>query len=346
MLDIHWGISPRASVLRPLRPAAGRPLSHTSGLWRVSVSGEPGRGGGEFVLKAQLTAEALRPVAFHVIKRQVMEVCARQGIPVAVAVPALDGAPAVLRDGIGCELLPLLPGTAHQAVTPARAREIVAAGLGLRSVLDGLPEQVVRALAPYPVDPLVAQPCWRAALEDALGRLGPMAARRPDGWGRLVSGALRELERAGPLLERLTEAGEQAAGGTAVVHGDLHHRHFLFGEADRHRITGVLDFDNLRVDDRLLDLAWTAASAGRVAGGRAARREGARAFVRAAEGAGLLAPGEAGLLMPRLLAYAVPIVVDIAQDVLERDILDDLWAEYLDLLSPARMADTHALLTQ
>ncbi|TLS47549.1 aminoglycoside phosphotransferase family protein [Streptomyces montanus] len=346
VVETHWGVTLGSAVPRPLASASGeRPLSHTSGLWRVSPPW--GRDGERtaFVFKAQLNAAAIRPLDFHVLKRRIMEICAEQGVPVAVAVPAVDGSPVVRRDGVDCELAPLLPGTARRTLTSAQAAGVASTGLTLRSVLDGLSDSLVQALEPYPVDPLVEEERWQVALDDALGRLLPLAVHRTDEWGRVIAPVLRQLEHCKPLLDRFVAADGDAARNTSVVHGDLHRHHFLFDELREDRVSAVLDFDNLRLGNRLLDLAWIARTADHVAGTRAVRQRSTTAFVKAAESAGLLGPGETRLLMPTLMAYAVPVVVDIAKDILERDILDDLWIEYLDLLSPAHMTETHALLT-
>lgn len=345
VLETHWGVPSGAASLRPLASAPGeRPLSHTAGLWRVDVSRQPEAKGPVRVFKAQLNAAAHRPPEFHVLKRRVMELCAGHGIPVAVAVPAGDGSPIVRYDDVDCELAPMLPGTARRAPTPAQASAVVTTGLALRSVLDGLPEDVVRALAPHPVAALVEEERWQVALDDALERLLPLAERRTDEWGHVITPVLRQLERARPLLERSRTVGGDVARYTDVLHGDLHRHHFLFDDTAEDRVTALLDFDNLHVGNRLLDLAWTAATAGRVAGDHSTQRCMADRFLRAAGTSGLLRRGEARLLMPLLMTHTLPVVVDIAKDILERDLLDDIWIEYLDLLSPARMAAVHALL--
>ncbi|MDX2938371.1 phosphotransferase enzyme family protein [Streptomyces ipomoeae] len=346
IVETQWGVPPASAVLRPLASASGeRLLSHTSGLWRIDLPWGPGGEQAAFVFKAQLNAAAIRPPEFHELKRRIMDICAGHGIPVPAAVPAVDGSVVVRQGGVDCELTPMLPGTARRSLTPAQASGVATTGLALRSVLDHLPDNMVTALQPYPVNPLVEEERWQVALDDALGRLLPLAGHRTDEWGRLIAPVLRQLQRCKPLLDRFAAMEADAARDASVVHGDLHRHHFLFDDDREDRVTAVLDFDNLRLGDRLLDLAWIAGTVGRVAGTWAVRQRSTAAFVRAAEGSGLLAPGEARLLMPTLLAYAVPVVVDIAKDILERNILDDLWIEYLDLLSPARMAETHTLLT-
>lgn len=346
VVETHWDVPPASVALRPLASAAEEPLlSHTSQLWRIDLPYGPAGEHAAFVFKAQLNTAAIRSPEFHGLKRRIMEICAGHGIPVPLAVPAVDGSAVVRQDGVDCELAPMLPGTAHRSLTPGQADGVTATGLALRSALDRLPDSMVAALRAHPVNPLVEEERWQVALDDALGRLLPLAGNRTDEWGRLIAAVLRQLQRCKPLLDQFAAVEAGAARDVSVVHGDLHRHHFLFDDAREDRITAVLDFDNLRLGDRLLDLAWIAGTAGRVAGTWNVRQRSTATFAQAAESAGLLAPGEKCRLMPTLLAYAVPVVVDIAKDILDRDILDDLWTEYLDLLSPARMAETHALLT-
>ncbi|NEA69005.1 phosphotransferase, partial [Streptomyces sp. SID12488] len=153
-----------------------------------------------------------------------------------------------------------------------------------------------------------------------------------------------------PLLRATAGALPVSPERRAVVHGDLHHHHFLLaddpaGPAGRARVTAVLDFDNLHVGDRLLDLAWVAETAGRAGGAPGAARDALGHFRTAARGAGLIDGTDLPLLMPVLIAHAVPVLVDIAKDILERDLLAPAWLSYFELLDTERRLRLHRLLT-
>ena len=343
VLRTAWGLTD--PVVRPFDSDGGVPLSHTAGLWRVTTAADPVR-----VFKVQLDAATARGRAFAPIKYEVLLRCAHAGIAVPLTVPTVDGRPVLRRDGAVCEVMPLLPGTARPTLTPPAADVVADTALALRAVLDTLPEHLLARLAPVAVPPLVAEPRWEAALADGLDRLLPMARARGDRWGRAVVAALEALATARPLLDRLADdPGHRGGVATrrAVVHGDLHRHHFLLTGDDTAvpRVTGVLDFDNLHVGDRLLDLAWIADTAARISGTPADRRRYlARLFARA-ERAGALPFAERRLLMPVLLAHATPVVVDIAKDICERGLFEQVWFDYLDLLSPARMLALDELIT-
>ncbi|MFE9426427.1 phosphotransferase [Kitasatospora sp. NPDC006697] len=337
-LAAHWAVPPEQARPVPFANGTGAPLSHTAGLWRIVHQGR------DHVFKVQLTAEAARAPRFHELKQQVLAHCLRAGVPVPLAVPTVTGAAAARQDGHPCELLPLAPGAATARPSAAQARAVTTAGLRLRAVLDGLPAELAEELAPLPVPALVAEPDWRRALADGVDRLLPLARSRDDPWGRLAGSALAGLAAARPWLPAAAEPPGTARRRSRVIHADLHHHHFLFAATGRPAVTAVLDFDNLTVGDPLLDLAWVAETAARVDGG-AARRESVADFLTRARNAGLLAPGEERLLMPRLIVHAVPVVVDIAKDILERELLSPAWAGYLDLLDTRRRLALHRLLT-
>ncbi|MEU6172029.1 phosphotransferase [Streptantibioticus parmotrematis] len=338
VLAEHWDV-PANSRPRPLRSDGTAPLSHTAALWRVAHRGR------DHVFKVQLDREAARPPAFHHVKGRVLRACQDAGVPVPVPVPTTTGAGVAEYDGHLCELVPLAPGGASGRPAPDQADAVIATGLRLRRVLDGLPHRVVDDLAPLPVPPLVAEEDWRAALDDGVDRLLPLARARDDAWGGIARTALEGLERARPLLTGSSpDVATSPPGRRRVIHADLHHHHFLLDGAEEPHVVAVLDFDNMTVGDRLLDLAWIADTAARVRGGDAARARTAGRFERAALREGLLAPEELGLLMPLLVVHAVPVIVDIAKDILERDLLSPAWTGYLDLLDTRRRLALHRLL--
>ncbi|WP_346776807.1 phosphotransferase [Streptomyces sp. HNM0574] len=338
-----WGERWAGEPVRPFSAGGAVPLSHTAGLWRV------GEGTGSHVLKVQLNPEAARAPRFYPLKERIAAHCRSRGVPLPAPVPAVDGAPGVWRGGLVCELVPLLEGAAAGEFTPGQARAVVRTGLDLRTALDGLPSGVRDELATVHLPRLVDEEHWPSALRDAVDRLLPLAESGEDAWHRTAAEALREVAAAGRLLaEHPVPATGEPCDRPAVVHSDLHHHHFLFAPAGPGReeptVEGVLDLDNLHVGDRLLDLAWLAEAAGRVAG-PAERARSVGDFRRVAERRGLLCPGEERLLMPLLLAHSLPVIVDIAKDILERDILSPVWPGYFALLSPLRRLEIHRLLT-
>lgn len=337
VLTDHWGAPWDDAGLRPLSVGGAAPLSHTAGLWRVEVPQ------GTYVLKAQLNPEALRAPRFYPLKERVLAHCRARGVPVLPAVPAADGATSVWQDGLVCELAPHCPGTARALGSPAQRAALVGTGLDLRQALDDLAPDVVEALAPLPVPRLVDEENGPAALADAELRLLPKAERGTDRWHRAAATALRELLAAAPLMHRAHQEARQPAA-PSVVHSDLHHHHFLLAPDGSPEVLAVLDFDNLQVGDRLLDLAWLAETAARVPEGPDTRRA-LDGFLAAARRRDLLRPGEERQLMPLLLAHSLPVIVDIAKDILDRDILSPLWLDYFALLSPARRLRVHHLLT-
>ncbi|MEU8774276.1 phosphotransferase [Streptomyces sp. NPDC048606] len=369
VLAVHWGGAWGDAVIGPLTVDGAAPLTHTAGLWRVTApDAAPGR---DHVLKVQLHAEAVRPARFDALKDRVLAHCARLAVPVLPAVRAADGRPVVRHDGVPCELLPHAPGArasggrasdgrasdgrasdGRASDGRAQAEAIAATGLDLREALDSLPRDVTAELADVHLPLLVDEEHWPTALRDALGRLLPAAERGAgdDPWRRAAARVLRELRDAEPLLP----GAPQAPTHPRVVHGDLHVHHFLLtpahppGATDDGpaRVRAVLDFDNLQVADPLLDLAWTADTVALACGpDTAAAREVLAGLLRSAYRRGLMRPGDERLLMPLLLAHSLPVIVDIAKDILDRDVLEPQWLAYFELLSPARRLAVHALLT-
>nr|WP_280671368.1 aminoglycoside phosphotransferase family protein [Kitasatospora sp. MAP12-44] len=324
----------------PLTNGGEAPLSHTAALWRTV------HGGRDHVFKVQLNTDAVRDARFYPLKQRILQRCLQVGVPVPLAVPTTAGEPAAWRDGHVCELIPLVAGTASAHSTAAQARAVITTGLGLRAVLDGLPPEQVAQLASIGLPALVDEADWLRALDDGVDRLLPSARSRDDSWGRVAVEALEGLSDARPLLLAARPSlMEVPAERLRVIHGDLHHHHFLFGAGGRPEVAAVLDFDNLTVGDRLLDLAWVVETSARVRGGAGARQAALSAFRSRAVGQGLLAPGEERLLMPLLIARAVPVVVDIAKDILERDLLSPAWTGYLELLDTRRRLALHRLLS-
>jgi Ser/Thr protein kinase RdoA (MazF antagonist) len=344
VLTAHWGEAWSGSELRPLTVGGAAPLTHTAGLWRIAAPT------GHHVLKVQLNSEAARPASFYPLKDRVIGHCRRQGVPALPVVPAADGSPSVRHGNLVCEISPYCTGTGASGSSRAEAVAIVEAGLDLREALDTLPPDVAGELASVHLPLLVDEEHWPTALRDAERRLLPKAERGTDRWHRAAAGVLRALRAAAPLLRLTLGSGHgaavrAAATRPAVVHGDLHLHHFLLAEQGGPRVVALLDFDNLHVDDRLLDLAWVADTAVLACGDDAdAARDVIAGFLDAGRRRGLLRPGDEELLMPVLMAHSLPVVVDIAKDILDRAILTPQWLAYFDLLSPGRRLAVHELL--
>jgi Ser/Thr protein kinase RdoA (MazF antagonist) len=339
----HWGPAWASVPPRPLRgPGGAPPLSHTAGLWCLTHRGT------RYLFKVQLQPEALRGPVFPALKQRVLTHCADRGVPLPSAVPTASGAVAAWHDGHLCEVIPLLPGNAARTPSAAQATAVLETGFALRAALDEVDAELAADLAPVPLPALVAEENWGDALTEARTRLLPAARRRTDSWGRAAERALSALLAAEPLLRDAAEQLSPPPGRRAVVHGDLHYHHFLLtgDPVAEARVTAVLDFDNLHVGDRLLDLAWVAETTGRAGGtGPDAERAAVR-FRAAARRTGLLAEEHLPLLMPVLIAHAVPVVVDIAKDILERDDLSPAWLGYFELLDARRRVHLHRLLTR
>ncbi|MER6913428.1 phosphotransferase [Streptomyces sp. NPDC000594] len=338
VLARYWGVA--GPVVRPLLVDGAAPLSHTAGLWRTL---EPGAGR---VLKVRLTPEALRPPAFYEVKERIGDHCRSQGVPVGAAIPALDGRAGVHHDGTVSELAPWYDGAPADPADPAQSAAVVHCGLRLRRALDTVPGPLRAALATVPLPLLVEEEDWRAALVDA-ARLLARAERRGDRWSRLVADALRPAVAAGPLLHDQLGTPGRPPRPPAVIHSDLHPHHFILSPragdpaaGTAYAVRAVLDFDNLQVGDPLLDLAWLAEAAGRVTGS-VARQRSLTAFLKDAVRLGLLRPGEETLLMPLLMAHSLPVITDIAEDILERGVIGPQWPGYFALLSPERRLGIH-----
>ncbi|WP_236243684.1 phosphotransferase [Streptomyces sp. CC228A] len=348
VLTAHWGDRWGARTLSPLTVGGAAPLTHTAGLWAVTDPRRPSRGAGApgHVLKVQLNPEAVRDERFPRLKDRVTAHCRDRGVPALPAVPAADGSPAVRCGGLVCELVPRSAGTALRpgTATPEQAAAIVETGLDLRQALDALPQDLAGELAAVHLPPLVDEEHWPTALDDAVRRLLPEAERGTDHWHRAAARTLRAVRDSAPLLPRNTDSGAPAR--RAVVHGDLHLHHFLLAPHGPARVLAVLDFDNLHTGDRLLDLAWLADTAVHACGpGTEAARLALDGFVSAGRRRGLLRPGDTERLMPLLMAHSLPVLADIAKDILDRRILAPQWLGYFDLLSPARRLAVHRMLT-
>ncbi|GAA4931189.1 phosphotransferase [Streptomyces coeruleoprunus] len=346
VLTVQWGEEWGVRALRPLTVDGAVPLTHTAGLWNVTTPD------GDHVLKVQLDAGAVRDERFYPLKDRIVTHCRLQGVPALPVVPAADGSPSVRHGGLAVELVPRSPGSAVAPGTREQAAAIVRTGLDLRQALDELPPGTSGELATVHLPLLVEEEHWPTALDDAERRLLPKALRGTGPWHRAAAATLRELHATVPLLRRTFGDGDHGSAGPtpearrAVVHGDLHLHHFLLARQGPARVLAVLDFDNLHVGDRLLDLAWLADTAAYACGDDT---DGARAVLARllADGRrrGLLGPGDEALLMPLLMAHSLPVVVDIAKDILDRGILSPQWLGYFALLSPARRLAVHRLLT-
>jgi hypothetical protein len=340
VLRRHWPRLARTAPIAPLDVGGGPPLTHTADLWRIGD--EPDC----FVLKVVSEPRAMRPPVYYSLKAQVLERCRDQGVPVAGAVPTVDEEWVGWHEDRACELSRFIPDATPFHGGAAAVEPILRSGLALRRALDSLPRGLCAELARTPTPVLVDEVRWQHAMDDALSRLLPLAAARTDSWGRAAARALAGLASAAKVMSDPESAASAMALPPAVVHGDLHYNHFLIRHEAPPRVLAILDFDNLHVGDRRLDLAWIACTVARVDGGEPARRDALDQFVALFSAAGLLSDREAPLLMPALIAHAIPVLVDIAKDILERGIRSPAWLTYFDILDVSRMLSIHRLLAE
>ena len=172
----------------------------------------------------------------------------RLGWPVAVPVPARDGAATVSAGGRTYALFRYLPGR----LAPRSAPYYLRANGALLARLHA-------DLATYA----------DAGPRDGIGRLTDLDAWVPATDGRDFDQVLADYAREQPRLAagfarwRETSVDELDRLGyhdlpNTLIHGDFHTNNIFF---ERRRLAGLLDFDFVRPDNRLADLALTIALA-------------------------------------------------------------------------------------
>lgn len=328
----HWGTGIAQLPLEPLLgPGA---VSHTASLWRV------GGGDRSFILK-RLTPAADRGTPFRRARSEVLSHCRQRGVPVIEPCPTTSGREAATdRDGGSVELFPWIPSAQPPPRGSAAARAVMEAGLALRRALDEVDPELGRRIGACHPPRFVEEEDWRRALDDTESRILPKARRRRDEWGRLLVKSLTPMVENRSMFAPLDGPG---APRRRLVHGDLHSYHFLLGVSPV-RVRVILDFDNLHLGDPMLDLAWIADTIGSV--GADSQEGSIRRFLAAGFRSGLLSQDAVELLMPVLVTYLIPVVVDIAKDILDRGILKPAWNHYLNILDIGRKILVHRQLLE
>lgn len=154
-----------------------------------------------------------------------------RGLPVSAPVPALDGAVQVAFDGVSANLQRVRPGALLDVADPAQVRAV---GVLLAEVHD--------ALTAYPsTAEVTAVRPERVPLVDQLrGWLDAAPAHLP-------------TDAVTVLRDRFAaRQDEQTPMPVQVVHGDVRSANVL---VDDGRVVGLIDFEELRVDHRVVELA-------------------------------------------------------------------------------------------
>ena len=321
-LAAHWGNDYACQQIVPLSKIVPVTVTHTSEHWLV---GPPDR---LSVLKVARKHEFGREWRFYVWKRDVLDFCRRRGVPVAAIRGTCTQSPCAEVDGRLLEMTEFVGNAcAYTGVNP-QVDAMIAATLDLRAALDALPACFCAGLRKCPLPKVVEEDRLELVLDEAHRQL-PIARNRRDPWARAAARQLAALCSASRLLAHLPATSQDA-----VVHGDLHGYNILCDVIRSSSVRAILDFDNMHAGSRLLDLAWIADTAAWGLGGRENwNADRASRAVHVAIRRGLMAPCDAAHLMPLLIAYAAPIILDIAKDILHRRIFAQAWFRYFDILA-------------
>jgi hypothetical protein len=329
-LSAEWGVQACDGGPTPLQPPDIQ-VSHGSSLWLIE-------GQERYVAKVLLSEATARQPQFSQVRDQILAHCALAGVPVVQPIPTRSGSPRAHVEGRRIELLAFVSDGMSWGTDDRQLDAVAESIFLLRSALDCVPAAIVEQLRAIPLPVLVEEPDARRARDEALADLLPLARRQRDRWGDLIHEALEALEALpSNMLDRALDR-EASGDGRGVIHGDLHHEHILLSRDEPPRVMAIIDFDNLRVGPRHLDLAWLAdQSARRPSRDVAFRTHAAVRCVKRAVELRLISRARIPDMMPSLIAYAVPIVVDIAKDILIRNLRLPVWQRYLDLLDIGRM---------
>jgi len=317
-LATHWGSEYASHPIVPLRNLSAETVTHTSEHW---VVGPPAC---QSLLKVARKQEFARDPKFYEWKRDLLDYCLENAIPVAPVRSTLSGSPYAEVEGHFMEMTEFVPNARPYSGLDQQVDAMIAATLALRAVLDALPASWLSDVRDCPLPKLVDEDRLEIVLEQARELL-PLARTRRDPWGRAASRQLAALCSAGPLLVNLPPMAQDS-----VVHGDLHGYNMLFRSST---VKAILDFDNMHAGSRYLDLAWIADMAAWQPGGEKNWKiHRASRAIYAAVDHKLLRLSGVGYLMPCLIAYAAPIILDIAKDILHRGIFNPAWFRYFDIL--------------
>lgn len=185
--------------------------------------------GGPMLLKWSIAPERFERLAFAADLTTWLAEC---GLPVSAPVPALDGRVQVEEDGVSMGLQHVIGGTLLDVRDPAQVRT---AGVTLARIHDALRDSPDRARAAgvrLPPTPLAQQ---------IAGWLDGAPAHVPD--------------RARVALRRLLAAAPSDDLPVQIVHGDYRAANVLCADSE---VVAVIDFEDLRLDHRIVELARSA----------------------------------------------------------------------------------------
>lgn len=328
MLIDGWGPLFKDASIQPLHQ--GDVITHTARLLLVGLPGS----GGRFAAKVNRSAAFQRIAPFERVKFDVMQHCKSRGASLQTIETTLSGNPVHARGETVIELS-RFEGGQPPRFDAASVEAMVDAGLSLRRALDTTPDSLQEQLSRIPPLSLVDEPDPSRALDQGRSLLAEFRGS-DDPWCVLACRYLGPLFSIRGRGEELFARDCDEAGRARVIHGDLHRSHFLLSTTSERDVPVVIDFDNITVGDPALDFAWICdqAAAAAVPPGTdvalldlAIERLLASGRVHAAD----LARGVA-----QLVAYAIPILVDIAKDILVRDDRRELWRHYLDIVDVER----------
>lgn len=184
---------------------------------------------GRMLLKWSIAPEGFERLAFAA---DLTTWLAERGLPVSAPVPTPDGRVQVEDDGVSMGLQHVIGGTLLDVRDPA---QVHAAGATLARFHDALRDRPDRARAAGvrpPPTPLVQQVA---------------------GW--LEAAPMHLPERVQRTLRRRLEAAPSDDLPVQIVHGDYRAANVLCADSD---VVAVIDFEDLRLDHRVVELARSA----------------------------------------------------------------------------------------
>lgn len=339
VLAKHWGKSFERCFIRAFAEVEPTVVTHASTLYLVEAGQERRR----WLLKHVHEPEAIIPIEFHRVKREIMLHCQRCDVRVVVSEPTLVGEPLAIEDNISFELFEYVHDTTAYKATTEQRQGMLQGFLSLRRALDSVPANLRTKLSAFRPQVLVENSNLGSVIKEVREILLPATRGRS---GRLMERLRESLEgvsAAEPLLTASRDTADERA--EAVAHGDFHGYNILFSTAEPSRLEAILDFDNVRVRTSHFDLAWLLDQmCWRPDMPTQLDVESCRAGIRAALVNELARVADLFKLMPMLLRYAAPIVADIAKDILLRGDVRLVWWRYLDILDCQRKLAVHKLI--
>jgi homoserine kinase type II len=219
-----WGVTPSAVS----EIATGRMNSH----WRVETTAGP------FVLRRYTRLRLPESIP---AEHTVLEAAANGGWPVALPIVALDGEAVAWANGALYSLFPFLQGASKppDSLSHLRIKGRLLARLH-KDIAGALEVQRPGFGRAWELD-VTLQTAGSISFNTALADFGN---DHPD----LANAVRRQRYR---NLRELARLGYGDLPST-VIHGDFHHDNLLFSGAE---LTGVLDFDSVRLDSPVVDVA-------------------------------------------------------------------------------------------